>query len=365
LRGRALGNNLNLADAPDILAEQPMPAKGIVKLYLDLEHQPSSVKPALTFKTEAKPTLGPILKSLSGRFSPVRSECSRFLTFLISIISKENNDRIYVHEDDSWSIKGRFSDALEDDEEVSWVTEKGQLTLVLCAEGNDGFGKPKASHGLSGFSHVQGGSAPALVPPVSKIVSEGLSNSELIALLDVPENLARPMRNAGLRINYAKYKACLQAQEVLNQKLKDNTWPQGVKKPAASDIIKLFVSRSQWHEYMTPAFSNINDFPIIKDWLEDTEDSPSDADVWGLSKATYNFSDLQREKDRRTAKLGKAMTPAPEAGRRKASHKGKEREDEETASIDVKMKKSVSKGKQKEQEGVGKSGDKKNKKRAK
>jgi hypothetical protein len=45
-----------------------------------------------------------------------------------------------VNEEGNWNVMGRFKDALEEDEDVSWVTDRGQLTLAICAEGRDSLG---------------------------------------------------------------------------------------------------------------------------------------------------------------------------------------------------------------------------------
>jgi hypothetical protein len=74
LRGRAIGNVLNLPDAPEVLGDALIPARGTLKLFSDLSHRPSTHKPIMTLKTEAKPTLGPILQRLARGYSPVRSE---------------------------------------------------------------------------------------------------------------------------------------------------------------------------------------------------------------------------------------------------------------------------------------------------
>jgi hypothetical protein len=86
LRGRAVGNVLNLPDTSELIQDIPVPAKGTVRLYSDLSHQPSTHQPILTMKTDAKPTLGPILQKLARSYSPVRSKylwCH--LSFLISL----------------------------------------------------------------------------------------------------------------------------------------------------------------------------------------------------------------------------------------------------------------------------------------
>jgi hypothetical protein len=183
---------------------------------------------------------------------------------------------------------------LEDDEEVTWITDNGQPTLTLCAEPRQPSAVPTSSHAPGIVTSVASDAS------VSKVAVMGnLSNTELVSLLNIPEQLAQPIKNAGLRINYAKYKACLQAQETLVQKIKQGTWPADAKKPTNTNIIELFVSRTYWHQYVKPAFHDISQYPLIKEWLEDTEGGPADVDVWGKEQNSYSFADLQKEKERR------------------------------------------------------------------
>lgn len=48
---------------------------------------------------------------------------------LISLL--ELNSRVYVYEDDTWAIKGRYEDALEDNDDVVWMFDDGQDKLYL------------------------------------------------------------------------------------------------------------------------------------------------------------------------------------------------------------------------------------------
>lgn len=81
-RGRALGNVFNLADANDEALHDLGPTMGKVYLYfcnddpgqLDL----ASVKPSGTIRCPVSPTVGPVLKTVARKFSPVRGECSIF-----------------------------------------------------------------------------------------------------------------------------------------------------------------------------------------------------------------------------------------------------------------------------------------------
>ena len=80
--GRALGNFFNLADANDVALDNLGPTMGKVYLYfcnmdpgqLDV----ASVKPSGTVNCAVSPTVGPVLKTIARKFSPVRGKCSVF-----------------------------------------------------------------------------------------------------------------------------------------------------------------------------------------------------------------------------------------------------------------------------------------------
>jgi hypothetical protein len=129
-RGRAIGNVYNLSDAADLLPDHIVPATGKVRLYSDLTHQPGVDKPKFTLKAEATPRLGPVLAKLGRLNSPVRKA----------------DPHMYVHEDGEWSLKGRLRYAIEDNAEVTWETENGQLCISLCADGRNILAAPSASH---------------------------------------------------------------------------------------------------------------------------------------------------------------------------------------------------------------------------
>ena len=48
---------------------------------------------------------------------------------LFSQISVDDNQRVFVYEDDMWTIKGRYERALEDNEDAIWTYENGQDIL--------------------------------------------------------------------------------------------------------------------------------------------------------------------------------------------------------------------------------------------
>jgi hypothetical protein len=121
------------------------------------------------------------------------------------------------------------------------------------------------------------------------------SRKELISLLHVPEHLTTHSKNLGIKQHYVRYKACLEAQQILNEMVRAGSWPG--KKPTENAIIELFGSKTYWFTYVKPAFKNINNFPVLKDWLED-EGVLSDMEVWGKQKSFYTFIDLMELKKR-------------------------------------------------------------------
>lgn len=78
-RGRALGNVDNIADAHDVAFDNLGPIMGKVYLYFcntdPGQFNATSVKPTSTVKCTVGPTVGPVLKTIARKFSPVRSEC--------------------------------------------------------------------------------------------------------------------------------------------------------------------------------------------------------------------------------------------------------------------------------------------------
>jgi hypothetical protein len=119
-------------------------------------------------------------------------------------------------------------------------------------------------------------------------VSKGnLSKDELLAALAIPPHLTARDKDQSLHLHYLKYKACLQAQQTLDMRCAEGTWPG--KKPTSTEIIELFTSKSMWHSHLKCAFSTINNYPLMLKWLDGGEGSPSDLDVWGWNKHLTAF----------------------------------------------------------------------------
>ena len=51
----------------------------------------------------------------------------------------ELNSRIFVYEDDTWAVKGRYENALEDNDDVMWTFDDGHDILRLLIVSNPNF----------------------------------------------------------------------------------------------------------------------------------------------------------------------------------------------------------------------------------
>src|ERR1700728_3491648 len=74
----------------------------------------------MSFSTATTSELPVVLKELSGRFSPI----------------ERRDSRIYVYEEETWEVKGRFSQAVKDKTPLQWeMNDGGKLVLNLLAVG--------------------------------------------------------------------------------------------------------------------------------------------------------------------------------------------------------------------------------------
>jgi hypothetical protein len=93
-----------------------------------------------------------------------------------------------------------------------------------------------------------------------------------------------------LHVAYEQYKGCLDAQERLTTLVANGEWSGKV--PILEDVISLFVPRSTWYNYYVKAFSKLEQFPALYDYLERTPHAPLAKDLFRLQKSTYMYSDI-------------------------------------------------------------------------
>ena len=107
----------------------PTKVSGKVLLYTSRK---TAEPPLMMMRREVTPNLPAVLRDLSGHYSPIQSEFLFYFNYLIINYFVEFNYCIYVQEDDLWSGKGRFKNAVQDFEPVKWNANiKGEMSLSI------------------------------------------------------------------------------------------------------------------------------------------------------------------------------------------------------------------------------------------
>jgi len=73
IRGKALGNVLSLADAPEVLSEKVKPVKGEVRIFTSLA-DPTHLKPVLVAKINTTTSLIETLNQMRKKYLPIASK---------------------------------------------------------------------------------------------------------------------------------------------------------------------------------------------------------------------------------------------------------------------------------------------------
>lgn len=128
----------------------------------------------------------------------------------------------------------------------------------------------------------------------------------LAARLSIPPHLLTHTTHPTMHVAYDRYKGCLDAQERLATLVSNGEWSGKV--PLVEDVVSLFVPRSTWYNYYVKAFSKLEQFPALHDYLERSPHAPLAKDLFRTQKSTYTYSDIfdyrtryvhQQDKERR------------------------------------------------------------------
>jgi hypothetical protein len=128
----------------------------------------------------------------------------------------------------------------------------------------------------------------------------------------------------GLRSAYQKFKAITIATPKVMGIAKDAEWKAqfGDRHPWLPTIvhfIDIFVAKSQFYQIWKPMFSRAQEYPDMKDWLNQHKDRLSTKELWNEDNRTLTFADLKKwleEKDREVdikKQDGKGKRKAPQS----------------------------------------------------
>jgi hypothetical protein len=153
----------------------------------------------------------------------------------------------------------------------------------------------------------------------------------------------------GLCSAYQKFKAITNATPKVIGLSKDAEWKAqfGDTQPWIPTIvhfIDIFVAKSQFYQIWKSTFSRAQEYPDMKDWLNQHKDRLSDKELWNMdAKRNLTFADLKKwleEKDR-----GVDIKQQDRKGKRKVSEspsklKKKKHDERDRAVVQKKHKKS-------------------------
>ena len=186
------------------------------------------------------------------------------------------------------------------------------------------------------MSHATSTSAPP-APTVSRDSSPDLDSYqlELIAALNIPMSLMK-RQHTDIRIAYAKYKACHDAQATMHEMIKDGSWE--LKIPKVHELVELFTSKSSWYNTFQ-IFGKVEEVPYLTEWLEGGKDAPANSLVWSSHKPRYTFKDLkglfeggESEKKKGKRKAAGSVSEGSKKKKKKKAKKASSPSEEEESS---------------------------------
>ena len=180
-----------------------------------------------------------------------------------------------------------------------------------------------------------------------------------VAGLEVDESLCWNL-NPTLQVMYRRYVHANEIYAQVTEMVNEQTWPAKLgKAPNFTDIIRLFVARTTWHNSYKVVFPCAEGYKDMLAWLEEDADCKSDLELWGVVKPRYTLTDLTKwitkQKGKKTQSTTKSTIsttkPTPKSATKSAAKstikggvkgKGKEKEQPVASGSGVK------KGKEKE-----------------
>src|ERR1700683_1964232 len=110
----------------------------------------------------------------------------------------------------------------------------------------------------------------------------------LIITLKIPIHLTdRSNKDKGhIHMAYSKYVALLAALSSMSALVTSGTWTHPTV--ANDDMIEIFMSKSAYFKNHSKVFTMVDRHPQMKMWLLNADGGPSDDNVWGYQKRTFD-----------------------------------------------------------------------------
>ena len=314
LRGCALGNTFNIADAEQVWGEvnqSDEPVKGKIYLYI------SDLNPAVVDISQSSfianvydiakcQTVQDVMKRGSRDYSPIRRPAYR----------------LFIHDEDDWCAQGRYESIISRtstaEDYIKWTKDENNKYFIrILGTTFD----PSSSLYLPGFagrssslgSRSASGSRLDSYTPVSQMPTfqQGSSNpfgftgrnmsaalrDRLVEELGIDGYFTNRTKT-GIHFCWGRYLAITKAIEQAQVTSKAGSWPSDL--PAFNDvlIVEVFISKSAWYNQKNNFALVQKHYPGMVEWLDqDISDQNEDVEVWGEYRDKYTLEDLKEYLD--------------------------------------------------------------------
>lgn len=168
------------------------------------------------------------------------------------------------------------------------------------------------------------------------------NKSLLLEYLGIDRELAS-LDKTGLQSAYQKFKAIINATPTVMGLSKDAEWKSQFDDGAAwipniVDFIHIFIAKTQFYQVWKPTFLRAEEYPDMRDWLNEEEDCLATEDLWELrGSRVLGFPDLKKwlDKKDREGELKRRDVK----GKRKAPDSPKKNRDKDRPVVQRKHKK--------------------------
>ena len=314
LRGRAVGNTFNIADAEQVWSDvnrlDVEPTKGKIYIYI------SDLNPAVVDIAKSSfianvydiakcQTVQDLMKRGSRDYSPIRRPAYR----------------LFIRDEDDWCAHGRYESIINRtstaEDYIKWMKddENNKYFIRILGTTFD----PSSSLYLPGFagrssslgSRSVSGSRSDTPPSQMPTFQQGPSNPFTFTGRNMSDTLRNRLveelgidiyftnrSSSGLRFCWGRYLAITKAIEQAQSTFKAGSWPSDL--PAFNEvlIVEVFISKSAWYNQKNSFALVQKHYPNMVVWLDqDISDQDEDEDVWGEYREKYKFEDLKEYLD--------------------------------------------------------------------
>ena len=176
----------------------------------------------------------------------------------------------------------------------------------------------------------------------------------LLEYLGIDRDLSS-LEPSGLRTSYQKFTAIVNATPKVMGLGKDEEWKAqfdgaAVWVPNIVTFIDIFIAKSQFYQYWRPLFLRAQEYPDMRDWLNEEVDCLSTEELWEIKGSrTLGFPDLKKwlEKKDREAEVKKR----DRKGKRKAPDSPKKKNRDRDQPVVQRKHKKVKQARNSEEEG--------------